>query len=151
MLSKALQLTNCETYHASGDADLLIVQKAVQSAVSTNTVLVGEDTDLIVLLCYHASIESHNLFFCPEPKRNTKNPSHLEYQGYKTNAWSRHMQPYLSMHSLDVTQLLTSMELRRDLPSKSLWQVPHSESKLRYLIGILLPCRILLMQERRHW
>lgn len=72
MLSSELERRNCKTYHAPGDADLLIVQKAVQSATTSNTVLVGDDTDLIVLLCYHASLESHDLFFYPEPKRNTK-------------------------------------------------------------------------------
>ena len=68
MLSRVLE-KNC---NASEDADLLIVQKAVQSATTNNTVLVGDDTDLIVLLCYHANLESHDLFFCPEPKKNTK-------------------------------------------------------------------------------
>lgn len=74
MPSEALQKKNCETHHASGDVDLLIVLKAIQSATTTNTVLVGDDTDILVLLCYHASMESHDLFFCPEPKRNTKKP-----------------------------------------------------------------------------
>ena len=69
MLSEELQKKNCKTHHASGDADFLIVQKAVKSATTTNTVLVGDDTDLIILLCYHASLESHDLFFCPEPRR----------------------------------------------------------------------------------
>ena len=72
MLSRELEKKNCKTYHASGDADLLIVQKAVHSATTSNTVLVGDDTDLIVLLCYHAKLESHDLFFRPEPKKNTK-------------------------------------------------------------------------------
>ncbi len=72
MLSRELEKNNCKTHHASGDADLLIVQKTVQSATSSNTVLVGDDTDLIVLLCYHAKLESHDLFFRPEPKKNTK-------------------------------------------------------------------------------
>ena len=49
-----------------------MVQKAVQSAAISTTVLVGEDTDLVVLLCYHASLDSHDLFFSPEPKKNTK-------------------------------------------------------------------------------
>ena len=48
--------------------------KAVQSANSSNTVLVGDDTDLHILLCYYACIESHDLFFCLEPKKNTKQP-----------------------------------------------------------------------------
>ena len=72
MLSRELEKNNCKTYHASGDADLLIVQKAVQSATTSNTILVGDDTDLIVLLCYHAKLESHDLFFRAEPKKNTK-------------------------------------------------------------------------------
>ena len=50
MLSEALEKKNCETYHASGNADLLIVLKAVWSA----TVLVGDDTDLIVLAVMQA-------------------------------------------------------------------------------------------------
>ena len=72
MLSTELEEYNCKTYHTPGDADLLIVQKAIQSATTSNIVLVGEDSDLIVLLCYHASLDSHNLFFCLEPKKNTK-------------------------------------------------------------------------------
>ena len=52
---EALEKKNCETHHASGDADLLIVLKVVRSATTTSTVLVGDDTDLIVLLCYYAS------------------------------------------------------------------------------------------------
>ena len=38
MLSTKLVEMNCETYHASGDADLLIVQKAVESASTVHTV-----------------------------------------------------------------------------------------------------------------
>ena len=56
-------------YHAPGDADLLIVQKAVQSATTSRTVLV-EDSDLIILLCYYVSLDSCHLFFCPEPKKS---------------------------------------------------------------------------------
>ena len=68
MLNTELEKSNCKTYHALGDTDLLIVQKAVQPATTSKTVLVGEDTDLIVLLCYHSSLDSHDLFFHPEPK-----------------------------------------------------------------------------------
>ena len=74
MLSKKLVEMNCETYHASGDADLLIVQKAVKSASTVHTVLVSDDTDLLILLIYHASLDSCSLFFKPEPKKSTKYP-----------------------------------------------------------------------------
>ena len=56
MLSEELKKNNCEVHDAWGDADLLIVMKAVQSANSSNTVFAGDDTDLLVLLCYQASI-----------------------------------------------------------------------------------------------
>lgn len=71
MLSEQLQKKNCETHYASGDDSLLTV-KSVQSAKLTNTVLVDDDTDLLVLLCYHESLKSYDLFFCPQPKKNTK-------------------------------------------------------------------------------
>ena len=44
LLSAKLMEKNCRTYHATGDADLLIVQKAVESASTMNTVLIGDDT-----------------------------------------------------------------------------------------------------------
>ncbi len=50
MLGDQLQISKCKVHHAPGDADLLIVQKAVESATPVNTVLVGEDTDLLILL-----------------------------------------------------------------------------------------------------
>ena len=36
------------------------------------TVLVGDDTDLLVLLCYHASLDICNLLLKPEQKKNAK-------------------------------------------------------------------------------
>ena len=59
------------TTKLTGDDDLLIVQKGVHSATST-TVLVGKDTDLIVLFCYHTSLDYHDIFFHLEPKKNAK-------------------------------------------------------------------------------
>ena len=72
MLSTKLEKNNCKTYHVPVDADVLIVQKAVQSATTSKTVLVGEDTNLTVLLYSHASLDSYALFFCPKPKKITK-------------------------------------------------------------------------------
>ena len=72
MLSEALQNVGCITHHANGDADLLIVKTAVESARTSTTVLVGDYTDLLVLLCYHASEDGYDLFFRPEPKANTR-------------------------------------------------------------------------------
>jgi len=65
---------NCKVYHSSGDADVMIVRKALELARVSNTALIGDDTDLLVLLCYYACMESHNIFFKPEPKKGTKKP-----------------------------------------------------------------------------
>ena len=72
MLSMKLVERSCKTYHASGDTDLLIVQKSVELASAVNTVLVGDDTDLLILLIYHASLDSCSLFLKPEPRKSTK-------------------------------------------------------------------------------
>ena len=56
-------------FHDSADADLLIVQKAVESASSMETVLVGDDTDLLVLLIHHVPLESKDIF---SERKNSK-------------------------------------------------------------------------------
>ena len=65
MLSSYLQKRNCQTRHSQADADLLIVQTSVESARRINTVLVGDDTDLLILLCYHMELDAFELFFQP--------------------------------------------------------------------------------------
>lgn len=47
---------NCKTHNASGDANLLIVLKAILSLQLPTTLcyIVGDHTDLIILLRYHA-------------------------------------------------------------------------------------------------
>ena len=71
-LGNNLQAAGCEVFHASSDADVLIAQKAIEMANEQNTVLVGDDTDLLVLLLHHSIITSKDLFFAPEPKKNAK-------------------------------------------------------------------------------
>ena len=67
--------SSCSVVHARCDADTLIVQKAVESAEVSETVLVSDDTDLLVLLIYHANTQQHNIYFIPEQKRNSKQRS----------------------------------------------------------------------------
>ena len=67
MLSTELEKSNCKTYHAPGDADLLIVQKAVQSATTSTTVLVGED--MTSLFC-SATMQVSTPMASSEPKKS---------------------------------------------------------------------------------
>ena len=62
MLSNMLEMAGCKTIHAEVDADAMIVDAAIESAKSINTVLVGDNTDLLVLLSHHADINSNDIF-----------------------------------------------------------------------------------------
>lgn len=69
MLRRHLSESGCRTLHTEGDADVLIVKAVVDSAVTHPTVFVGDDTDLLVLLCYHTKADGND--FRPEPKANS--------------------------------------------------------------------------------
>ena len=71
-LGDDLQAAGCEIFYALSDADVLIAQKAIESASVQYTVPVGDDTDLLVLLLYHSNPTGKGLFFAPEPKKNAK-------------------------------------------------------------------------------
>ena len=72
MLSDKLEQVGCKAHHASGDADLLIVQTAVAAANIRQTVVIADDTDVLVLLIHHAAEVASNVWFQPTPKRNTQ-------------------------------------------------------------------------------
>ena len=57
MLRRHLSERDCCTLQTKGDADALIVKTAVNSAVTHPTVLVGDDTVLLVLLCCHTKAD----------------------------------------------------------------------------------------------
>ena len=73
LLGSTLEQNGMQVRHAQGDADLLIVQTALQTAKNNSTVLIGEDTDLLVLALYHFKDE-HDLFFTCEPKDSIAKP-----------------------------------------------------------------------------
>lgn len=52
MLVEGLKLAGFDVHNAQGDADVLIVQMAVTAALKQRTVLVGDDTDLLILLLH---------------------------------------------------------------------------------------------------
>lgn len=68
MLSSYLEKSGSEVNHADGDADVLIVSTALKAAETCNTILIGDDTDLIILLCHHATRNDMKIFFHSKPK-----------------------------------------------------------------------------------
>ena len=69
MLGNELTKTGIAVNHASGDADLLIVQEAIKAAKDYPMVLTGEDTDLLVL-ALHDFTNEKALYFTYEPKQS---------------------------------------------------------------------------------
>ena len=100
MLSEELTKNNCEAQHASGDADLFIVQQAMQSVTSCTTVLVGDATGLMVLLCYDASLAQHDFYFCHEPKKNTNQPCIWNIKALKQRLGLDKCQHILFLHAV---------------------------------------------------
>lgn len=72
LLGNNLQHSGCSTIHAEGDSDLLIVHAAIQSSRSITIVLVGDDTDLLFLLCHHAEMNANELFFNLSPSKGRR-------------------------------------------------------------------------------
>ena len=54
-------------HQSEGDANLLICKTVVDSASRRTTILIGDDTDLLVLFCFHPN--SFNLYLRSEAKR----------------------------------------------------------------------------------
>ena len=67
----------CSVHHSNGDADTLIVTATLKSAETKPTVLIGDDTDLLVLLLAHADLSHESVFFAPEPKKRQKKQSRV--------------------------------------------------------------------------
>ena len=58
-----LRQKGCHVIQAEGDADVDIVKAAVTMCISCSTTLVGEDTDLLILLLYYYNVNNRDLYF----------------------------------------------------------------------------------------
>ena len=63
MVGERLQQKGCNIIHAEADADVDIVTAAVTMSSYKSTTLIGEDTDLLVLLLYHGTKDGKDLYF----------------------------------------------------------------------------------------
>ena len=76
MLENRLERAGCEVHHARGDADLLIVETAISSAQLQDTVVVANDTDILILLIhYKTSDTAHNIWLQSSVKKDCKKSS----------------------------------------------------------------------------
>ncbi len=78
-----------------------------------------------VLLYYHATLESHDLFFHPEPKQNSKKPHNWNIKATKRKALSKHL-PQHPLHTY--------------IPWSVLCEISASSSMNKQRPSILIPC-----------
>ena len=72
MLAIQMNENHLQCIQSIGDADLLIVKTAIDSARNKTTVMTGEDTDLLIRLLYHAKNSGRQIFFTSEQRNRTK-------------------------------------------------------------------------------
>jgi hypothetical protein len=69
--NKFQKVCSIETKQAPSDADLLIATTTVQSSITRPTIILGEDTDLLILLLYYYECGSMQLIFRPNHDKKT--------------------------------------------------------------------------------
>ena len=86
---------------------------AIEAAETRNTVLVGDDTDLLVLLLHHLLPLENKIYFAPEPKKNATGRVWDKFN----LIWGHSLASiyYFCMHFLAVIQRLRFMVLEKDL------------------------------------
>ena len=78
----------------------MIVKAAVVCSLQIKTIVVGDDTDLLVLLCYHCEFSSQDVFFQPEPKANTAKHRVWDLKKTKTVIGVKIIQVILYVHAI---------------------------------------------------
>ena len=68
MVGQTLKEAGCDSIHAEGDTDVLMVQSAVSVAATRDTAVIADDTDILILFCYHGKNCKKKLCFKSEPK-----------------------------------------------------------------------------------
>lgn len=74
MLSECLVADGVQVRQASEDADCLIVETAIELADQSNVTVVGEDTDVLVLLLFHVKQHHKSVIFRSDITRRVKPP-----------------------------------------------------------------------------
>ena len=72
LLSRQLQVAGCMTYHAEEDADVLIASVAIKSSKTVPTIVIADDTDILVLLIHHSVTPSKGLFLQNTGRKTSK-------------------------------------------------------------------------------
>ncbi|GFO02494.1 hypothetical protein PoB_002899900 [Plakobranchus ocellatus] len=117
-LGDVLEKDGCQALHAQGDADTLIARTAVSCAIAINktTVVIGEDTDLFVLLLHHADLRSRSLLL--KSRSKTKKHKQIDILSMKIRLIC-HLLPFIhAINGCDMTSRLFGVA--KGLPLKKI-------------------------------
>ena len=80
LISTALTERGCHVIQSPGDADVDIVKAAVERSRFCTTTLVGEDTDLLILLLHYSRTDNEAIYFRSDANKQSK-----EHKVYNIN------------------------------------------------------------------
>ena len=80
---------------APGDKNVPIAEAAADSSRYYDTVVIGDNTDCLVLLCYLGDLSSIKLFFAPEPKSKNLH-EYGTFTNWKRTGWRDKPSDFLS-------------------------------------------------------
>lgn len=94
IVSTRLREKGCNVVNCAGDADTEIVSVTIAASEYGSTTLIGEDTDLLVLLLYHMKPDRKSVFF------RSDNKSRSQIRVYNINKLKILLGPALCSHLL---------------------------------------------------
>jgi hypothetical protein len=107
LLSEALEASGCNVLHATGDADTLIVRTALKTSIDSNTFVIGEDTDLLVLLCHHIDQDKKCVYFRSYKTTTKQKQWHIQEVQQHLGPEACHLLPFLhAVNGCDTTSRL---------------------------------------------
>ena len=97
-LTSNMNSCNIAAFQAYDDADTLEVMTAIDAAISTNVVVIGEDTDILVLLLHYYRLDYNNSIFFMSDK-NIKGKKIWDIREVKKNLPQEIVECILPIHA----------------------------------------------------
>ena len=130
----------------------MIVKAAVECSLQINTVVVGDDTDLLVLLCYYCEFSSQDVFFQPEPKANTANHRVWDLRKTKTVLGVKVIEVILFVHAVLGCYTKSRLHgLRKGKPQHLRWLQRMNSSCVLHICFVVMQkfqTKLLSRQEK---
>ena len=127
LLCDKLQEKNIRILNADGDADVLVAMTGIECAKMGATHVIGEDTDILVLLVHHAKADLCSLIYrSDKPKRQDKTAGHWDVNQLRTglgDCVARHLPFIHAIAGCDTTSRLFG--IGKGVPLRKMQSATH--------------------------